>query len=74
MITFLRNTLHQIKPSIPSEIPLEDHFKNTWGLDSLDLLEFVARIEQKFSLLIPDEDLEGMINMQAVVQYLDTRL
>ncbi len=71
---FLKDTLHLIKPTIPVDIPMEDNFKQIWGLDSLDLMEFVARIEQHFSLLIPDEDLEKMVNMTSIVNYLETRI
>lgn len=73
-INFLRSNIHQIKPAIPYDLELEDDFKQVWGLDSLDLMEFVARIEQNFRLLIPDQDLERMSSLQAVVNYLDEKL
>lgn len=67
---FLQTTLRQIKPSLPTEIAPEDDFKNDWGLDSLDLVEYVARIEQHFMIAVPDEDLEQMTSISAIINYL----
>lgn len=69
-IRFLRETLRQVKPSLPENFDTEDNFKNDWGLDSLDLVEYVARIEQHFMIAVPDEDLEKMISVRAVLDYL----
>ncbi len=74
ILTQLRQELKTIKPKLPDDLPVQSHFKNDWNLDSLELVEFVARIEQDFSILIPDEDLPGFISLEATVQYVQNRL
>ncbi|HNM26454.1 MAG TPA: phosphopantetheine-binding protein [Saprospiraceae bacterium] len=70
----LRQELKSIKPKLPDNLPANSHFKNDWQLDSLELVEFVARIEQHFGILIPDEDLPGFITLEATTQYVQNRL
>lgn len=74
LLPFLRQELKNIKPRLPDDLPSHSHFKDDWGLDSLELVEFVARIEQKFGILIPDEDLPGFISLDATAQYIQNRL
>ncbi len=67
---YLRQTLRQIKPVLPENFDAADNFKQDWGLDSQDLVEYFARIEQHFMIAVPDEDLEQMVSIQAVLNYL----
>lgn len=43
------------------------------GLDSLDLVELVARLEQATGLFIPDEDLPRLSSVQATAEYVSDR-
>jgi acyl carrier protein len=43
------------------------------GFDWLAHTELVMRIEEEFSLIISDEEAEGLVNLQAVVAYLSKR-
>lgn len=70
----LQRELKSIKPKLPDELPPQSHFRDDWHLDSLELVEFVARIEQHFGILIPDEDLPGFISLDATSAYLQARL
>ena len=45
-----------------------------WGLDSLDLAELAARIEQHYRLEIPDEDWRGLRNFASLSDYLQARV
>jgi len=74
MLSLLRDELRNISPGLPAELPARSHFKYDWNLDSLELVEFVARIEQRFGLLIPDEDLPAFTSLQATVDYLKAHL
>jgi acyl carrier protein len=40
------------------------------NLDSLDLVELVARLEQRYGLLVPDADLPQFVSIDATVRYL----
>ena len=70
VIRLLRMTLRQIKPRLPENFDAHDNFKQDWGLNSRDLVEYVARIEQHFMITVPAEDLEQMVSIQAVLNYL----
>ena len=43
------------------------------GLDWLAHTELIMRLEEEFSLLINDEDAEGLVNLQAVIAYVDQK-
>lgn len=71
----LRRELKSIRPKLPpDDLPAADHFRDDWRLDSLELVEFVARIEQQFGILIPDKDLPRFISLDATAGYIQKRL
>lgn len=70
MIADLQTMLIQVKPALPPNFPPTDHFKEDWQLDSLDLVEYIARIEHRFQLPIPDTDLEKLTSIAAIEKYL----
>lgn len=74
VIAQLRSTLHFVKPQIAQDIKNADSFKDDWGLDSLELVEFVARIEQSFKILIPDKDLQQLYSLDATAAYLRSKM
>lgn len=73
IISDLQTLLQQVKPSLPPAFPPSDHFKDDWQLDSLDLVEYIARIEHRFQLPIPDSDLEKLTSIHAIEKYLYQR-
>lgn len=70
----LRLKLNSVKPRLPLNFPPDDDFREVWALDSLDLVEFVARIEQHYKISIPDADLEKFTTLNRVVDYVSERL
>lgn len=74
MIAQLRITLRDVKPQISDAIGNADNFRDDWGLDSLELVEFVARIEQSFKILIPDKDLQELYSLNATAEYLQGKM
>lgn len=53
-----------------AEITLESSFKDDLGADSLDLFELVMALEDEYSVEIPSEDLENLLTVGDVVNYL----
>jgi len=53
-----------------SEITLESSFKDDLNADSLDLFEMVMALEDNYGVEIPSEDLEKLITVGDVVNYL----
>ena len=72
--SLLRRYIKMINPRSPGGLSAESYFKSDWQLDSLDLVEFVARIEQKFKIMIPDEDLPQLVSLAATERYIRARL
>jgi acyl carrier protein len=44
----------------PSAVTEEARFKEDLDADSLDLVEFVMALEERFDISVPEEDLEGV--------------
>lgn len=51
-------------------VKAESSFIDDLGADSLDIVELVMTMEEKFDLEIPDEDAEGLKTVGDVVSYL----
>lgn len=51
-------------------ITLGTSFKEDLGADSLDLFELVMALEDEYSVEIPSEDLEKLVTVGDVVDYL----
>lgn len=53
-----------------SEVTLESSFKDDLNADSLDLFEMVMALEDNYGVEIPSEDLEKLLTVGDVVNYL----
>lgn len=73
VVAFLHSELREIKPHIPAQWPTNALFKADLDLDSLDLVELIARIEQRYRVLIPDTELEHFMSVDAIADYLCKR-
>lgn len=58
----------------PKEIPSDSHLRDDLGLDSMATIELLYRVEEAFDLQIPDQDLQGLVTVADVVQYVERRL
>lgn len=52
-----------------SEVKPESHFVNDLGADSLDTVELVMALEEKFGIEIPDEQAEKIATVQVAIDY-----
>lgn len=48
-------------------------FKDDLGADSLDLFELVMALEEEFGTEIPSEDLEKIVTVGDVIEYLKSK-
>lgn len=46
-------------------------FKDDLGADSLDLFELVMSLEEEFDVEIPTDELEKMVTVQDVIDYIE---
>lgn len=52
------------------EIKAESSFVDDLGADSLDVVELVMALEEKFGLEISDEDAEKLTSVQQAIDYI----
>jgi acyl carrier protein len=53
-----------------NEVKNESSFIEDLGADSLDIVELVMKMEEEFSIEIPDEEAEKIKTVNDVVQYI----
>lgn len=58
----------------PEEVRPETSFIEDLGADSLDTIELVMALEEKFNIEIPDEDAEEMHAVADVVKYIENKI
>ena len=52
-----------------NDIPLSDQ-----GIDSLDVVNVYLLLEEKFDVKIPDEDLDQVQTIDAIIEYVNNKL
>ena len=57
-----------------SSVRMESSFLDDLGADSLDIVEFIMALEEEFGLEIPDEDVEKIVNVKDVVEYISENI
>lgn len=55
------------------EVMAESRFKDDLGADSLDLFELVMNLEEEYGVEIPSEDLEKILTVNDVMEYLKAK-
>tara|TARA_B110000263_G_C15159046_1_gene441558 strand:+ start:356 stop:586 length:231 start_codon:yes stop_codon:yes gene_type:complete len=55
-----------------SKITMEANFINDLGADSLDQVELIMELEEKFEIEITDEDAESLVTVEKVYEYIKT--
>jgi len=55
----------------PDEIKEESKFVEDLGADSLDVVELVMALEEKFDIEIPDEDAEKIATVADAVKFIE---
>jgi len=53
------------------EVKEESRFVEDLGADSLDVVELVMALEEKFGIEIPDEDAEKIVTVADAVKYIE---
>ncbi len=70
----IRRELRSIRrDKLPPGWDDDSHFRDDLGLDSLDLVEMVARLEQATGIFVPDEDVAQLMSISATVDYVQAR-
>jgi acyl carrier protein len=56
------------------EVKEESSFKDDLNADSLDLVEFVMSLEEKFEVSIPEEEVEGVDTIGKAIDLVESKL
>lgn len=56
-----------------NEVKIESRFVDDLGADSLDVVELVMALEEKFEIEIPDEEAEKISTVKDVVDYIESK-
>ena len=58
----------------PDEVKPTVSFKDDLGSDSLDAVELIMALEEKFSIEIPDADAEAMLTVNDAIMYIENKI
>ncbi|MDO9199499.1 acyl carrier protein [Rhodoferax sp.] len=71
VVTLLRAIAPEVEPdTLEPERPLRQQV----DLDSMDWLNFLVSLHERFGVNIPEADYAGLVTLDNVVDYLQTRL
>ena len=56
----------------PDEVKEESKFVEDLGADSLDVVELVMALEEKFDIEIPDTDAEKIVTVKDAMAYIES--
>lgn len=57
-----------------AEVVKEARILDDLGADSLDVVELVMALEEGFDIVVPDEDVEGLLTVADVEKYVADRI
>jgi acyl carrier protein len=57
----------------PEQVQMDVSFQRDLAADSLDLVELIAAVEDKYDVELPEEELEKMKNVGDLWQFLEAR-
>ncbi len=66
-LSVIREVAEEILSVQPDQVTEDARFKEDLDADSLDLVELVMGLEERFDVSIPEEDLEGVTTVGQAV-------
>ncbi len=69
IINTILTHFRDVKPKLKI-VSNDSNFKEELGVDSLDMAEFVARIEQEYRIEIPDTDWSQIATVNLMAEYI----
>lgn len=57
-----------------ASVRMDSAFLDDLGADSLDIVEFIMALEEEFGIEIPDEDVEKIVTVKDVVEYISENI
>ena len=57
-----------------AQVTIEARFIDDLGADSLDTVELIMALEEKFGVEVPDDDAEKLVTVGKVIEYIEKKL
>ena len=73
IIGVLRAEIRQVKDSLPLDVATDALLMTDLGLDSLDCVEFVARVEEVYRLSVADDEWQALTTLDRIADYILSR-
>ncbi len=73
MFEQLKNLLVEELRVNPDDVTMESELANDLGINSLELADLILLCEEKFGIVIDDDDLHTFITIGDVVNYLNAK-
>lgn len=70
----VKKIIVEIKDIPEEEIQLSSNFAEDLEADSLDIVEMLMLLEEKYDMHIPEEDAEKLKTVQDLVDYLEQKM
>ncbi len=74
ILSVIREELAVAAPDVPADAGTEALFGLDLEVDSLAVLEFVARLEYRYGIAVPDDAWPTLTSMDAVADFLESAL
>jgi acyl carrier protein len=68
-LDLLRAELRKVKDTLPADVDSGALLMTDLGLDSLDVVEFVARVEEVYRISVPDDDWQQLSTLDRIAKY-----
>jgi acyl carrier protein len=68
-LDLLRAELRKVKDTLPADVDSAALLMTDLGLDSLDVVEFVARVEEVYRISVPDDDWQQLSTLDRIAEY-----
>lgn len=69
VLALLRHELRRVNPSVPDDLAPDVELAADLHLDSLDIVEFVARVEEAFRFSVPDGQWQQLSSLARIADY-----
>ena len=73
-LTTIREVAAEVLSVEPDKVTEEARFKEDLDADSLDLVELVMGLEERFDIEVPEDDLEGVTTVGQAVDLVLTKV
>ena len=70
IIGVLRSEIRKVKDSLPVDVAPDALLMTDLGLDSLDCVEFVARVEEVYRLSVADDEWQELTTLDRIADYI----